>query len=129
MHLQREFFWRSLLMSTFSDNLARANERLGIHQAGANELVPIGFRVGDHENEPGKNLGSLTILWDASERFMTVAQVLPEFGEHFAAVTENPGGTDHANIRALMRIDRAAYVGSVVSFHGVPITPKVVQAA
>ena len=48
-------------MSTFSDNLARANERLGIHQAGANELVPIGFRVGDHENEPGKNLGSLTI--------------------------------------------------------------------
>lgn len=116
-------------MSPFNDNLALFLEHLGIHDAGPNQLVPIGFTVGDHENIAGSNLGALVTLWYASELGMTVAEVLPLFAEHFAAVVENPEGTDHANIRALMRIDREAYVGSVVFFHGKPVVAKVALAA
>lgn len=108
----------------FDDNLALVHERLGIDPKGPNRLVQIGFRVGDFENLPGQSLGSLAILWDASERGLTVAEVLPVFAEYLNAVVETPQGDDHPNIRALMRIDRAAYVGSVVCFSGTPIALK-----
>ncbi len=111
-------------MANFAENLANAEKNLGIHPGGPNKLDPIAFKVGDHENQAGQNLGSLKILWYATQRNLTVGEVLPLFAEHLDAVVQNPDGMDHANIRALMKIDKTAYVDSVVVFRGDPIEAK-----
>jgi 2,3,4,5-tetrahydropyridine-2-carboxylate N-succinyltransferase len=111
-------------MANFAENLAQVKERLGVNPGGANFLVPTGFAVGDNCNESGQNLGALAVLWDASERHITVGEALPMFGQYLDDVVQTPDGKDHANIRALMGIDRGAYVESVVRFDQNPIVPR-----
>jgi hypothetical protein len=109
----------------FIETMGSAQAFLGIQDGGPNSFRHIPFQVvGGPENRANENIGSLIILWYATLKNLTVGETLPLFGEHFDAVIEDPDGTKHANIRALMKHDRDAYTGSLVVFSGEPVVPR-----
>jgi 2,3,4,5-tetrahydropyridine-2-carboxylate N-succinyltransferase len=55
---------------------------------------------------------------------MTVAEVLPLFAEHLQSVRENPNGSDHANVRALLECDQNALVSTVFQPNGSPFVDR-----
>ena len=66
-------------------------------------VPPQAFVVGDQENKPGENKGSLAILGFArANGLWNLSEILPMFGEAYYEVLTNPNGSSHANIRALM---------------------------
>lgn len=103
-------------MSTFQETLTKIHDEFLV--------IPTVFTVGSHRNEIGQNLGSLTILAYASYRGLTVENTLPLFGEHYEAVKSDPQGTDHKNIRALMKEKGVQSIENVVNFQSVPMIDR-----
>lgn len=64
---------------------------------------PCAFRNGEVENAAGQNEGSCKTLGLALLEQLDDEQALLCFGEHYRDVLATPEGSDHANIRALMR--------------------------
>lgn len=70
--------------------------------ASAYDYQPSRFSNGSVENAAGENEGSCKTLGLAVLEGFTTEEALLAFGEHYQSVLENPSGTDHRNIRALM---------------------------
>ncbi len=68
---------------------------------------PSAFRNGDQENAAGQNEGSCKLLGLALLEQFSTEEALLAFGEHYRHVLADPHGTDHANIRALIRFGLA----------------------
>lgn len=64
--------------------------------------TPTAFRNGAVYNEATQNQGSAKIFSFAKLNGLEQADTLLLFAEHYKAVTENPEGTDHQNIRQFM---------------------------
>lgn len=64
---------------------------------------PSGFHNGPLYNSADQNQGSCRILAMAQDLGLTDDQALACFAEHYQAVLADPGGSAHANIRALMQ--------------------------
>lgn len=69
---------------------------------------PSAFRNGELENAAGQNEGSCKTLSLALLEQLSDEQALLCFGEHYRDVLATPDGSDHGNIRALMRHGLAA---------------------
>ncbi len=104
----------------FEANLVRAQSQI--------VMPDEGFSICGLDNKPGTNLGSLAILGAAAANHLTVGQALPFFGEHFDAVLKNPEGTNHANIRWLMKCDQRSLVSEAVTFGAEGIRPETIIA-
>ncbi|MGL4630507.1 MAG: HopJ type III effector protein [Leadbetterella sp.] len=65
---------------------------------------PCAFLNGELENSIGQNSGSCKLLQFALIENLTLEQTLQCFGEYYRTeVLQNPDGTNHQNIRNLMR--------------------------
>ncbi|MDH1262015.1 MULTISPECIES: HopJ type III effector protein [unclassified Pseudomonas] len=64
---------------------------------------PSAFTNGSVENAAGQNEGSCKTLGLALIEGFSDQEALLCFGEHYRSVLATPDGSDHANIRALMR--------------------------
>ncbi|MFA5676905.1 MAG: HopJ type III effector protein [Pseudomonas sp.] len=80
---------------------------------------PSGFHNGPLYNSAGENQGACRILAMALDLGLTDEQTLACFAEHYQSVLADPGGTGHANIRALMQHGLAA-----VHFDQPPLTRR-----
>ncbi len=68
------------------------------------EYHPTRFRNGELINEAGKNEGSCKLLAFAKLQQLSDQETLALFGRYYREdVLQNPQGTDHSNIRNLMR--------------------------
>lgn len=84
------------------------------------DYTPTAFRNGDLHNAPGQNAGSCKILAFAQLHALSQAETLACFGRYFREdVLRHPGGSDHANIRTLMRTGLAG-----VHFEGRALKPR-----
>ena len=79
---------------TFADTLAFIAEHY--------DYQPSAFVNGSVENAAGQNEGSCKTLGLALLEGLSLEEALKAFGEHYRAVLDNPDGSDHGNIRALM---------------------------
>ena len=86
---------------------------------GAYDYRPSRFSNGNLDNAPGENEGSCKILGLALLEGLSAEETLRAFGEHYRAVVATPDGTDHRNIRALMRTGLSG-----VRFEQQPLTRK-----
>nr|WP_243430719.1 HopJ type III effector protein [Pseudomonas sp. 51_B] len=64
---------------------------------------PQAFNNGDVENAAGQNEGSCKTLGLALLEGLSDEQALLAFGEHYRDVLATPEGSDHGNIRALIK--------------------------
>ncbi len=64
--------------------------------------TPTAFWNGEIHNEATQNQGSAKVFQFASLAGLNEEDTLLLFAEHYRAVTENPNGDDHQNIRAFM---------------------------
>lgn len=64
---------------------------------------PSTFANGPVENAAGQNEGSCKTLGLALLEDLSDEEALLAFGEHYRAVLADPEGSDHGNIRALMK--------------------------
>lgn len=80
-------------------------------------FVPTAFRNGDVTNSADQNQGSCRILALATMLELTDQQTLLCFGEFYRDVLATPEGTDHQNIRQLMKSGLAN-----VDFEQIPLT-------
>ncbi|GAB3481564.1 HopJ type III effector protein [Azotobacter salinestris] len=71
--------------------------------AGHYDYRPSAFANGPVENAAGQNEGSCKTLGLALLEGFGDEEALLAFGEHYRAVLADPEGSDHGNIRALMR--------------------------
>lgn len=88
------------------------------------EFHPTAFSIGSEAdgvtNGPDQNQGSCRILAFARLHQLTEAQTLALYGHYYRdEVLSNPEGSDHANIRAFMRLGWDA-----VQFDGNPLKPR-----
>ena len=68
------------------------------------DYTPAHFSNGDVVNEAGSNEGSCKVFAFAQLHSLTDAQTLACFGAYYREdVLQNPGGTDHQNIRNFMK--------------------------
>lgn len=63
---------------------------------------PSAFDNGQVYNSAEQNQGSCKVLAMAIDQGLSDQQALQCFAEHYQSVLDNPDGSDHANIRALM---------------------------
>ncbi|GAA4104132.1 HopJ type III effector protein [Mucilaginibacter panaciglaebae] len=63
---------------------------------------PTAFKNGDAINESTQNQGSARVFAFAQLNNLSAADTLLLFAEHYQSVLDNPGGTDHQNIRQFM---------------------------
>lgn len=80
---------------------------------------PQPFDNGPLHNTAGENQGSCKILGLALLEGLNAEQALLCFGEHYRNVLASPDGSDHANIRQLIKTDLKQ-----VSFETLPLTRK-----
>jgi hypothetical protein len=64
---------------------------------------PQAFDNGDVHNAAGQNEGSCKTLGLALLEGLSDQQALLAFGEHYRSVLATPDGSDHGNIRALIK--------------------------
>ncbi|MBD8574848.1 HopJ type III effector protein [Pseudomonas syringae] len=64
---------------------------------------PQAFRNGEVDNAAGQNEGSCKTLGLALLEGLSDEEALLAFGEHYRSVQATPEGSDHANIRALIK--------------------------
>ena len=85
------------------------------------DVREVNFSVGDVVSTPGQNMGSAKILSFATYSKLEPAATLQLFGDYYRKdVLEHPDATDHANIRAFMKV---GWDG--VKFpDGLAVTPK-----
>ncbi|MBH3427177.1 HopJ type III effector protein [Pseudomonas alkylphenolica] len=67
------------------------------------DYQPQAFTNGGVENAAGQNEGSCKTLGLALLEGLSDQEALLAFGEHYRSVLATPEGTDHGNIRALIR--------------------------
>ncbi|MFN3581788.1 MAG: HopJ type III effector protein [Pseudomonas sp.] len=79
----------------FADTLAFIEERYSYQ--------PSAFGIGPLTNAADQNQGSCKVLAMALDLGLDDTQALQCFAEHYRAVLEDPAGSAHANIRALMQ--------------------------
>jgi hypothetical protein len=81
---------------SFSETMAIISENY--------DYQPTAFRNGLVENAVGQNEGSCKIFAFAKLHKLTEAQTLSLFGDYYRVdVLENPGASDHQNIRQFMQ--------------------------
>lgn len=86
----------------------------------AYDFTPAPFTNGELRNETGQNSGSCKLFAFAKLQGLTEAQTLACFGSYYRDdVRNNPGGTDHQNIRNFMK-----YGWSGVTFDQLPLQAK-----
>lgn len=92
-----EAFLHSLLSgdNTFNETMAFIERHYHYH--------PHPFDNGPLHNAAGENQGSCKILGLALLECLTLQQTLLAFGEYYRAVLDNPDGSDHPNIRQLIK--------------------------
>lgn len=78
---------------------------------------PTAFRNGEIINSAEQNQGSCRILALATMLKLTNEQTLLCFGEYYRDVVATPDGSDHQNIRQLMKTGLEG-----VQFEGTPLT-------
>ena len=83
------------------------------------DYTPSAFNNGGQQSAVGQNEGSCKVLGLALLEGLTDEEALQAFGEHYRSVLATPEGTDHGNIRALMRSGLAG-----VSFERLPLVRK-----
>ena len=83
------------------------------------DYQPQAFNNGDVESAAGQNEGSCKTLGLALLEGLSDQEALLAFGEHYRSVLATPEGTDHGNIRALIRYGLAG-----VTFQAQPLTRK-----
>ena len=81
--------------------------------------TPSAFRNGAQHNAAGQNEGSCKVLGLALLEGLTDEEALLAFGEHYRGVLATPHGSDHGNIRALLRGGLAGVV-----FEEMPLARK-----
>lgn len=81
--------------------------------------APQAFVNGGVENAAGQNEGSCKTLGLALLENLTDEQALLCFGEHYRDVIATPEGSDHANIRGLIK-----HGLNGVQFQSLPLTRK-----
>ena len=67
------------------------------------QYQPSAFSNGDVHNAAGQNEGSCKTLGLALLESFSVEEALLCFGEHYRSVLATPEGSDHGNIRALLK--------------------------
>ncbi|MFB4393413.1 MULTISPECIES: HopJ type III effector protein [unclassified Pseudomonas] len=67
------------------------------------QYQPQAFNNGGVENAAGQNEGSCKTLGLALLEGLSDQEALQAFGEHYRSVLATPEGSDHGNIRALIR--------------------------
>lgn len=85
------------------------------------QYTPCAFDNAGLHNPAGSNQGSCKILGLAFLEQLSTEQVLLAFGEHYAGVLATPKGSEHANIRQLLKHGLDA-----VSFSQLPLRRLVV---
>lgn len=95
----------------FADTLAFIAEQYA--------YTPSAFANGGQQSAAGQNEGSCKVLGLALLEGLTDDEALRAFGEHYRGVLATPDGSDHANIRALMR---SGLTG--VTFERMPLVRK-----
>jgi hypothetical protein len=63
---------------------------------------PAAFKNGEVHNEATQNQGSAKVFAFAQLNHLNEEDTLCLFAEHYQSVLNNPGGTDHQNIRQFM---------------------------
>ncbi|WP_142688280.1 HopJ type III effector protein [Chitinophaga polysaccharea] len=63
---------------------------------------PTAFKNGETYNEATQNQGSARVFAFAQLNNLEKEDTLQLFAEHYQSVLNNPGGTDHQNIRQFM---------------------------
>ncbi|MBC3411917.1 HopJ type III effector protein [Pseudomonas sp. SWRI51] len=85
--------------------------------AGNYSYQPQAFDNGGVHNAAGQNEGSCKTLGLALLEGLSDQEALLAFGEHYRSVLATPEGSDHGNIRALIKHGLAG-----VKFAGQPLT-------
>jgi hypothetical protein len=83
------------------------------------EFIPTAFHNGTLYNKAGENSGSCRVFAFAQAHYLSDVDTLKLFAEHFQAVSANPTGQDHQNIRNFMHSGWAGII-----FEGLPLTEK-----
>lgn len=83
------------------------------------DYQPQAFSNGQVENAAGQNEGSCKTLGLAVLEGLSDEEALLAFGEHYRSVATTPEGSDHSNIRALIKHGLAG-----VTFGAEPLTRK-----
>ena len=76
------------------------------------------------ENAAGQNEGSCKTLGLAVLEGLSDEEALLAFGEHYRSVVATPEGSDHGNIRALIKHGLAG-----VKFSAQPLNPPLIPSA
>ena len=92
-------------------NTLRASLKSGEHLfagtlafiAAGYDYQPQAFNNGGVENAAGQNEGSCKTLGLALLEGLSDEEALLAFGEHYRSVVATPEGSDHGNIRALIK--------------------------
>lgn len=80
---------------------------------------PTAFKNGDAYNDATQNQGSARVFAFAQMNGLSKEDTLLLFAEHYRAVLDYPGGTDHQNIRQFMANGRDGIV-----FEGVALAER-----
>ncbi|UVL47059.1 HopJ type III effector protein [Pseudomonas moraviensis] len=83
------------------------------------DYQPQAFNNGGVENAAGQNEGSCKTLGLALLEGLSDEEALLAFGEHYRSVLAKPEGSDHGNIRALIKHGLAG-----VKFTAPPLTRR-----
>ncbi|MCQ9473190.1 HopJ type III effector protein [Pseudomonas alliivorans] len=83
------------------------------------DYQPQAFHNGDVDNAAGQNEGSCKTLGMALLEGLSDEEALLALGEHYRSVLATPEGSDHGNIRALIKHGLAG-----VTFEGEPLKRK-----
>jgi len=83
------------------------------------DYQPQAFNNGGVENAAGQNEGSCKTLGLALLEGLSDEEALLAFGEHYLSVLATPEGSDHGNIRALIKHGLAG-----VKFEAQPLTRR-----
>jgi hypothetical protein len=108
-------------------NTLRASLNSGAHTfaetlafiAAGYDYQPQAFNNGGVENAAGQNEGSCKTLGLALLEGLSGDEALLAFGEHYRSVLATPEGSDHGNIRALIKHGLAG-----VKFTAQPLTRR-----
>lgn len=108
-------------------NTLRASLKSGDHLfadtlafiAAGYDYQPQAFNNGGVENAAGQNEGSCKTLGLALLEGLSDEEALLAFGEHYRSVVATPEGSDHGNIRALIKHALAS-----VKFTAQPLTRR-----
>ncbi|MFT3747910.1 MAG: HopJ type III effector protein [Agriterribacter sp.] len=80
---------------------------------------PAAFKNGTQYNNATENQGSARVLYFAYLHELSKEETLSLFAEHYQDVLDNPGATNHQNIRQFIKNG-----WSRVEFEGTALSPK-----